>query len=458
MRKTALFAALCVAALASGVARADEKAADEKKPSRQGVVVHKTGPVIIEIQEVAEADEKGARPKVRLKAVRVGGKQGAKAPRLLKVQPVPREKLSPKPRPSAGGWLGIRVSPVPAAVASQLALKDEGVMVLNLLKGSPAEKAGLDRYDVIVRVGDGEKVAGVEAFLASIQSRKPGGKVALTVLRQGREKSVTVALGESSDRKAEYVYEDDADELWQDRLRLHKGMLRKGPGGWIFQGSGGAKIDLPKDLLKNLPRSPWPDIELRVGASGGGKTSLKLSRTVDGRTLEIDSEGDGKIVVRRRQAGDDKTVTRTYNSAEELRKADAEAYELYQGVRVGRRGAGWPRGAFPLKDLVVPGKEAGEAAKRLEKELRVQFERFNEGARRLAEQARGGARAARSGIARALDDEPQRKFEVDEKGRITVEVREGGSQAKLTFQDEQDLAKRAPKLHRAYEKLLKDVK
>jgi len=451
MKKTALFAALCVAALSWCVASAQDKVAEKKKPSREGVVVRKAGPVTIEIREVAEGGEKGTPPKVSLRAVRVGEKPGEKPSQPARVRAVP------KPALTARGWLGIRVSPVPAAVASQLGLEDEGVMVLNLIKGSPAHKAGLERYDVIVRVGDGKKVSGVEAFISSIQALRPGEKVAITVLRAAREKSIMVALGQGTGAGAEYVYDDDTDELWQDQFKLHKGMLRKGPGGWIFQGPGGAKIDLPKDLLKGLPKSPWPDVELRVGASGGGKTSVKISQTAHGQTLDIETKDDGRIVVRRRRPDDEKPVTRTYDSPEALRKADAEAYELYQRVRVGKRGTGWPGGALWIKELAVPGKKAAEAAKRLEKELRVQVERLNERAHGLADKARAGGRAARVKIARAVEDEPQQKFEVDEQGRITVEVREGPSQAKITFRDEQDLAKRAPKLHKAYEKLLKDV-
>src|SRR5690606_24363011 len=74
----------------------------------------------------------------------------------------------PIPPPGPGidpdsAWLGVQLSPVPAALAHHLNLADNGVMIANIFEGSPADQSGLDRYDIVIRA-DGEPApGGVEA-------------------------------------------------------------------------------------------------------------------------------------------------------------------------------------------------------------------------------------------------------------------------------------------------------
>ena len=464
MKKVSTLSTLCLAALLAIPAWADEKGGKgETKGHSQNVVVGKDGQITIYVTESAEPGEKG-KHKVQVRKFAVQPVAEAKGwHKVEKKAPgtwvMVKNPKGPKAASAAGGaWLGIRVSPVPAATAAQLGLKGRGVMIANLVKGSPAQKAGLDRYDVVVAVGKGEPVKDVGGFIARIRSCKPGQPVPMTVLRTGKETSVTVVLGKGPGAEAgDYVYKEDADELWQDQFKLHRGLIRKGPKGWTFEGGKGGRIELPMEMLKALPKGPWPDIQVRVGSRGGGKTTFKVARTVDGRTVEVESADDGGIVVRRSdKSGGKKLVTRKYKSPEALRKLDPEAHALYEGVRVSKRGAGAGALIFGGQPWVLHGKVPAAAAKRLEKELQAQLKKLTERAGELARHAKGGADVARLKIARAIEPAPRRKFEVDEEGRIAVEVREGDSSAKLTFRNEAEMRKKAPKLYRAYEKLLKD--
>ncbi|MDO4587017.1 MAG: PDZ domain-containing protein [Planctomycetia bacterium] len=52
-------------------------------------------------------------------------------------------------------WIGALVEPLPELIASQMSINaGEGVLVLQIVPNSPAEKAGLKKYDVIVKIGD----------------------------------------------------------------------------------------------------------------------------------------------------------------------------------------------------------------------------------------------------------------------------------------------------------------
>jgi len=58
----------------------------------------------------------------------------------------------PAARADDPAWLGVRLGPIPEALAAHL--KDaRGAIVDDVVQGSPAEKAGLKRFDMIVAVG-----------------------------------------------------------------------------------------------------------------------------------------------------------------------------------------------------------------------------------------------------------------------------------------------------------------
>ncbi|SEF84086.1 PDZ domain-containing protein [Thermomonospora echinospora] len=77
------------------------------------------------------------------------------------------------------------------------------VLVDSVQKGMPADGV-LRPGDEIVAV-DGKKVSGVEAVTQEMGSRKPGDKVALTVLRGGKQQDVTVTTVASPDGKRALV-------------------------------------------------------------------------------------------------------------------------------------------------------------------------------------------------------------------------------------------------------------
>jgi uncharacterized iron-regulated protein len=74
-----------------------------------------------------------------------------------------------------------------------MSAKDDGVKVVSLVPGSPAEKDGVRVGDVIVSF-DGNKVAGTGDVYFLMSTKKEGNTVNLVVLRDGAEVPVTVTL------------------------------------------------------------------------------------------------------------------------------------------------------------------------------------------------------------------------------------------------------------------------
>jgi len=94
------------------------------------------------------------------------------------------------------GYLGIAPQAVTEAIRQALKLEDtKGVLVSQVLDKTPAAAAEINAGDVIVAV-NGVKTEGVEKFRQQIASYRPGSKVTLTLVREGKRLTKTVTLAE----------------------------------------------------------------------------------------------------------------------------------------------------------------------------------------------------------------------------------------------------------------------
>jgi serine protease Do len=92
------------------------------------------------------------------------------------------------------GSIGIMFDAVENPAIARVYGSGSGVTVSSVVAGSPADQAGLKVGDTITSV-DGKKVSKGSELVADIASRKPGSKVNLSFLRNGKtqETSVTIA-------------------------------------------------------------------------------------------------------------------------------------------------------------------------------------------------------------------------------------------------------------------------
>jgi len=95
------------------------------------------------------------------------------------------------------GWLGVEYQPVTEAVAASLGLDGtQGALVASVVEGGPAEKAGVKMGDVILSL-DGRPLNDPKDLPRLVANTKAGSDVALTVLRNGKQKKINVEIGRS---------------------------------------------------------------------------------------------------------------------------------------------------------------------------------------------------------------------------------------------------------------------
>jgi serine protease Do len=97
------------------------------------------------------------------------------------------------------GWLGVVMQPVTQDLANSFgARQPSGALVAQVNEGSPAADAGIKVGDIITGY-NGKPVADSSELPPLVGTTKPGQKVPMTVLRDGKERTLEVKVGNSPD-------------------------------------------------------------------------------------------------------------------------------------------------------------------------------------------------------------------------------------------------------------------
>jgi serine protease Do len=93
-------------------------------------------------------------------------------------------------------FLGIQMVTLSPGIAADRDLNvREGVLIIQVVGGSPADRAGLQVEDVVVEV-DGKKVTDIQGVSAGIASRRPGDRMTIVVVRGDQMITVNPTLAE----------------------------------------------------------------------------------------------------------------------------------------------------------------------------------------------------------------------------------------------------------------------
>ena len=120
--------------------------------------------------------------------------------------------------------VGIALEPLTPVMAKQLGVdpKTKGVLVGDVLKGSPADKAGLKAGDVITGF-NGAPVVSVPTFRLTVSSSDSGKELGLKYVREGKERSTTIVPAPSDEVKFAQERENTPKVETADKPETEKG-------------------------------------------------------------------------------------------------------------------------------------------------------------------------------------------------------------------------------------------
>jgi serine protease Do len=180
--------------------------------------------------------------------------------------------------------LGVNVQTMNQALAESFGLqRPEGALVASVAPDSPAQKAGLQPGDVVLKF-NGRAVGDSGELAAMVGESAPGKKVQLEVLRKGARRMLAATLGTAADETAQRAEADAA----ADPGRLGLAVRPLSPqeqeaanvsGGLLVQGVNGpaARAGVaPGDIVLQAGGKPVKSVEDLRAATRSGKTIALL--------------------------------------------------------------------------------------------------------------------------------------------------------------------------------------
>jgi serine protease Do len=167
----------------------------------------------------------------------------------------------------ARGYIGVDLKKVDPDLQKSLALgRSTGAMVQEVKAASPALRAGLRPYDIIVAV-DGRPVNADDELIEIIAGRTPGTTATLQIVRDGRSMNMPVKLAERPPREEEQAAPSEYEKPQPSSLpQSALGMSVRNIDGELLQ-----HLDLPPDTKGGVvvsrvdPMSPAFDADIQRG-------------------------------------------------------------------------------------------------------------------------------------------------------------------------------------------------
>jgi serine protease Do len=209
---------------------------------------------------------------------RTGGYQGLSFAVPINVAAKVQEQLVQHGKVTRGR-MGVSIQEVTQSLADSFGLKKlQGALVSSVEKGSPADRAGLQAGDVIVRM-NGQDINQSSDLPAQVGEMKPGSTAKIEIIRKGEPKTLTATIAEMKDKNV--AQRDDLPQQ-QGRLGLAVRPLAKQEqsevgvaGGLLVEEASGpaAKSGIQAgDIVLSLNGTPISSVEqLRSLATKAGR-------------------------------------------------------------------------------------------------------------------------------------------------------------------------------------------
>ena len=220
-----------------------------------------------------------------------------------------------------GGYLGVYAENISRENMAQYRMSQpRGVGITQVVQGSPAEKAGLKKDDVILRL-DGENITSVRKLNRLISEIAPDQSVRVTVSRGGAEQELTATVGKRNNFGMAQGFFSGDPKVWKwesdpKAFKFESPLIEKfdfdndGDGDFTFilngRRIGVSTMTLNKQLADYFGVSGGKGVLVTAVTEDGpaAKAGVKAGdviTAIDGEA--VDSPGDISRVVGRRKDG-----------------------------------------------------------------------------------------------------------------------------------------------------------
>jgi membrane-associated protease RseP (regulator of RpoE activity) len=208
-----------------------------------------------------------------------------------------------------GAFLGVHAEEITKENMGRYGVREaRGVGVIQVVKGSAAEKAGLKKDDLILRF-DGEAVTNVRKLNRLVSEASADQTVKLTISRGGAEQEVSVTLSKRSDMEGLFGSQI-RDEVFRGMENTFP-QIRTGDGNFVFSFGANRRIGISTQTLTKQLADYFgvTDGGLLITSvnenSPAAKAGLKAGdviTAVDGE--KVSSSGDIVRAINKKQEGD----------------------------------------------------------------------------------------------------------------------------------------------------------
>ncbi len=194
----------------------------------------------------------------------------------------------------ARGYIGVGLRDVDPDLERSLKLPvSQGALIQDVTSGSPAERAGLRPYDIIVSL-DNAEIESDDDLIREISSRAPGSPARLKIVRDGQQQSLMVKLAE---RPARETADASPEPPASERIRADQDAIL-GLNVRELDRSTADRLDLPKPVRGVLITRVEPMSSSFDGGIERGTVLLEINRQ------RVDSLADYRRVARSAKPGE----------------------------------------------------------------------------------------------------------------------------------------------------------
>ncbi|NTZ90794.1 Do family serine endopeptidase [Agrobacterium tumefaciens] len=168
------------------------------------------------------------------------------------------------------GWLGVRVQPVTDDVAASLGMDSaKGALISGVAKGGPVENGPIQAGDVVLKF-DGKDIHEMRDLLRIVAESPVGKEVDVVILRDGRQETVKVKLGQLQDTTDEKAATEDPQ-------------AEDGDGGVVAPEDDGGTDDQAQDQTPEVREAPQSVLGMNlVVLSNELRTEKGIAESVEG--------------------------------------------------------------------------------------------------------------------------------------------------------------------------------